>query len=484
VGSFEGGVFVKRWFILVVVTFGLLWMGIALAEQAAESVSMSMKCPKCNTVYKEETVYCVNDGVELVTVELDMVCPECKQKGQPGDEFCKLHGKRLVPLSELEELDDIVEGERPLDATELFIERAKKHSEKAKALRDKGLMDRAYDEYKKADKIYPDIAALQYDLGGVCWHIGKHKEALLHLEKCLKLTPPKSKQRRVVEKYIDKLEKVELGFTKKENEKRLEEREAGRAEEMKKVLVEIKQKCDMALIPAGTFTMGSKFDEFNEDEKPLHEVYLDAYYIDRFEVTNAQYWEFLDHMKRTGDHSKCSKDEPKYKDHSPDKWWEDRYYDRPDYPVIRIDWFDAYAYAAWSGRRLPTGAEWEKASRGADGRRFPWGNVWDIKKCNVGTKGLLSVGSYESGKSVYNCYDMSGGVSEWCYDWYDSNYYKDSPRSNPKGPDVPALTVERVIRGGSLFADKVYKMRCAVRRHGHPSERNRSIGFRCASDAK
>ncbi|MGR3311192.1 MAG: SUMF1/EgtB/PvdO family nonheme iron enzyme [Candidatus Brocadiales bacterium] len=467
----------KRWFILIVVTFGLLWMGIALAEQTMEPFLKTKKCPKCNALYIEETIFCGKDGKELVFVKSDLICPECKQKGQPGEDFCKLHGKRLIPASALVE-----EGEQLPVKKELLIELAKKYIENAKALRKETHFEDAYNEYKKAEKIYPDIAILQYDLCGVCWQLGKKKEAFRHLVKCLKLTPPNTKERDIIEKYISKLEQVELGFTKEEKTQRSEERKAERAKVMKKALVEIKQKCDMTLVPAGTFTMGSSFDEFNEEEKPAHEVYLEAFYIDKYETTNAQYWEFLDYIKRTGDHSKCYKGEPRKKDHTPDKWYENRYYNHPDYPVVRIDWHDAYAYAAWAGRRLPTESEWEKAARGTDGRRFPWGNVWDIKRCNVGTKGSLVVGSYESGKSVYGCYDMSGSMSEWCFDWYYRDYYKESPRSNPKGPEVP--TGYRVIRGGSLFVNNVYKLRCAQRRYGEPDERNRSVGFRCATDAK
>ncbi|MBI2560202.1 MAG: SUMF1/EgtB/PvdO family nonheme iron enzyme [Planctomycetes bacterium] len=467
----------NKWFILVVVVFSLLLVSIVSAEQTTESLSNTKKCPKCNTLYAEGTIFCVNDGEELVKVEPDLICPECKQKGQPGDEFCKLHGKKLIPAPTVG-----VEVEQPLSEKELLIEQAKKYIEKAKALKEDAAFEAAFSEYEKAEKLYPDLANLQYDLGGVCWQLGKKKEALQHLEKCLKLTPPNSKERVKVEEYISKLESVELGFTKEEKTQRKEEREAERAETMKKALVEIKQKCDTGLVPAGTFTMGSTFDEFNEEEKPAHEVYLDAFYIDKYEVTNSQYWEFLEYIRETGDHSKCYMDEPKSKDHKPDKWYEDRYYDHPDFPVIRVDWYDAYAYAAWAGKRLPTEAEWEKAARGTDGRRFPWGNVWDIKRCNVGSKGSLTIGSYESGKSVYGCYDTVGSVSEWCFDWYYADYYAESPRSNPKGPEVS--TGKRVIRGGSLFANNVYQMRCARRSNGKPGERNRSVGFRCAADAK
>lgn len=467
----------KRWFILVVVVFSLLWTGIVLAEQTTESLRKTKKCPKCNTLYMEETIFCGNDGEALIKIEPDLICPECKQKGQPGDEFCKLHGKKLIPVP-----PSVGEGEQSLSEKELLIEQAKKYIEKAKALREGADFEAAFSEYKEAEKIYPDLANLQYDLGGVCWQLGKKKDALQHLEKCRKLTPLNSKERDKVEEYIRKLESAELGFTKEEKKQRKEERGAERAEIMKKALVEIKQKCDMTLVPASTFTMGSTFDELNEEEKPTHEVYLDAFYIDKYEVTNAQYLEFLEHIKQTGDHSKCYKDEPKNKDHKPDKWDDDRYYDHPDFPVIRVDWYDAYAYAAWAGKRLPTEAEWEKATRGTDGRRFPWGNVWDIKRCNVGSKGSLAVGSYESGKSVYDCYDTVGSVSEWCSDWYLADYYNESPRLNPKGPEVS--TGMRVIRGGSLFANNVYQMRCARRSKGKPTERNRGIGFRCAADAK
>ncbi|WP_169704121.1 formylglycine-generating enzyme family protein [Candidatus Kuenenia stuttgartensis] len=151
------------------------------------------------------------------------------------------------------------------------------------------------------------------------------------------------------------------------------EKYKSRDEAMEKALEIQNKKHDTVLIPAGKFSMGT--NEARDVSQPEHVVYLDAYEIDRYEITNAQYWEFVKYIEETNDHSKCFKDEPIGKDHKP-RYWEDEYYNVPDYPVARVDWYDAYAYAAWKGKRLPTEAEWEKAARGLDVRAFPWGNEW------------------------------------------------------------------------------------------------------------
>lgn len=455
----------------------------SLAIGGASGLVKAKRCPECGQIYLEDIAFCGKDGKELVEVEVEMVCPDCGERGQPGENFCRQHGKPLIPQMPIV-LEISPEGLTEEEAKEM----ARKFIEKGDKLREEAQFEEALEEYRKAERVYPNLPNLQYSLGGVYWQLGDKKEALRHLDKCLSLIPPNHTERENIERYVAMLEKAEIGLKPWEKEKRLQEREEERAKIMKEALEKNRAKwTEMVPIPAGNFTMGADpYETISQnarvEETPQREVYLDAYYMDKYEVTNALYWEFLDYVKRTGDHSKCHPGEPKDKDHTPEKWYEDRYFDHPDYPVVRIDWYDAYAFASWAGKRLPTEAEWEKAARGTDGRRFPWGDVFSASRVNWGATGPLSVGSYESGDSVYGCHDMAGGVMEWCSDWFDRYYYKTAPNSNPKGPETP--TGVRSMRGGSLFANTVYLLRCSKRSLGRPDERNKAVGFRCAADAK
>jgi len=192
----------------------------------------------------------------------------------------------------------------------------------------------------------------------------------------------------------------------------------------------LKDGAEMVLIPAGEFIMGSK--DYNNG-KPQRRVYLDAYYIDVYPVTVAQYRRFCKETKR---------EMPS----SPSWGWID------NHPIVNVSWNDAKAYCDWAGKRLPTEAEWEKSARGTDGRKYPWENEWDARKCrcsrnNWGDAGSTSpVGSFPQGISPYGVYDMAGNVWEWCNDWYNDNYYKVAPLRNPKGPKGGNW---RVLRGGS-----------------------------------
>jgi len=240
----------------------------------------------------------------------------------------------------------------------------------------------------------------------------------------------------------------------------------------------------MVLIPAGNFNMGSTSGQ--PSEQPVHAVYLDAYYIDKYEVTNGVYKVFMD----SGGYNNSAywtTDGWTWKTNNSitqPYYWNDSTFgynatNGPSLPVVGVSWYEVYAYANWAGKRLPTEAEWEKAARGTDGRTYPWGEGIDSSKLNYNYSiGLTTVvGSYETGKSPYGCYDMAGNVWEWCADWYDGSYYSSSPTNNPQGP---ASGANRVLRGGS-WSGNVSFCRSAFRFWYSPVGWSLSYGFRCAS---
>lgn len=215
-------------------------------------------------------------------------------------------------------------------------------------------------------------------------------------------------------------------------------------------------------VPEGEFTMGSGDGE--EHEQPVHRVYLDAFWIMRTEVTNAQY----DRCVRAG---VCTAPEN-------DMWRDVRY---ADHPVTDVDWNQASTYAEWAGGRLPTEAEWEKACRGGDLRAYPWGNAEpDAALLNFDGSGVgetTAAGSYPGGASPYGALDMAGNVWEWTADWYSGGYYADSPEENPTGPESGT---SRRLRGGSFYIN-AYFVRCAYRDGLDPDFRDYDLGFRVLS---
>jgi formylglycine-generating enzyme required for sulfatase activity len=211
----------------------------------------------------------------------------------------------------------------------------------------------------------------------------------------------------------------------------------------------------LLLVPAGKFLAG---------ENPPFAVELPAYYLGIHPVTNGQYMRF---MKATG-HRK------------PDNSF---YETKSTHPVTDVSWEDAQAYCKWAGLRLPSELEWEKGSRGVDGREYPWGKEWDEKKCrnseNKKSETTASVWSYPKGSSLWGHYQMSGNVWEWCVDAWESGAYgryKAGDLTMPKA----SSGASRVLRGGSWGNDGLDYFRCACRVHGGPGIRFGYFGFRVA----
>jgi formylglycine-generating enzyme required for sulfatase activity len=215
-------------------------------------------------------------------------------------------------------------------------------------------------------------------------------------------------------------------------------------------------------VPAGEFTMGS--DNGEADEKPVHTVYLDSFWIDETEVTNVMY------AKCVADGSACK--EPAEKG----------YYGNSDfnnYPVTYVDWNMAKSYCEWAGRRSPTEAEWEKAARGENAYTYPWGNdspKGTLLNYNYAVGHTSEVGNYPDGASPYGALDMAGNVWEWVADWYGRTYYASSLAPNPLGPDSGQY---RVLRGGT-WGSNDSEIRSANRSWGIPASSDVYTGFRCA----
>jgi formylglycine-generating enzyme required for sulfatase activity/tRNA A-37 threonylcarbamoyl transferase component Bud32 len=229
----------------------------------------------------------------------------------------------------------------------------------------------------------------------------------------------------------------------------------------------------MVLIPAGTFTMGAVSGKFDADETPPHAVYLNDYYIDAVEVTNAQFARFANSSGYQTDAEKAGDTTTWRSFNSPD---------RQRFPVIFVSWNDAARYCAWVGKRLPAEAEWEKAARGPAKRIYPWGDSFDTRLANTSDSGAgqpVAVAT-RSGASPYGLYDAVGNVWELVQDWYGGGYYTDSPRTNPRGP---ASGIFKVIRGGS-FKTRPDQATTTARERISTDGRGDDVGFRCARDVR
>ena len=220
----------------------------------------------------------------------------------------------------------------------------------------------------------------------------------------------------------------------------------------------------MVLVPAGEFTMGS--DEGDDDEQPVHRVYLDSFYLDTFEVTNGRFAKFVAAIQSEPPWGFADQATPVVYAEQPVRW---------------VNWLEATGYCLWAGKRLPTEAEWEKAARGPEGRLYPWGNepptaahaVFGLKE---GEETVAPVGDHPLGRSPAGIHDLAGNLYEWVSDWYDDAFYATPPTHNPRGP-VEGTTKGQ--RGGS-YINSPYRLRAAFRTKADPTEHDPHVGFRCA----
>ncbi|MGQ9632576.1 MAG: formylglycine-generating enzyme family protein [bacterium] len=215
---------------------------------------------------------------------------------------------------------------------------------------------------------------------------------------------------------------------------------------------------EMVWIPGGTFQMGDRWGNGDPNEKPVHTVTLEGFWMDVAEVTNEEFKKFVDAT-----------------DYGAQGEWRD-YYKEDGHPVVAVTWSDAVAYASWAGRRLPTEAEWEYAAGGPEHTKWSLGDEFDGSKYtwmdNQGNP-TRPVASHPA--NGFGLYDMSGNVWEWCADWFSERYYANSPSMNPKGPPTGDF---RVLRGGSWLNDEWY-LRVANRLGFPPDNWGDVFGFRC-----
>ena len=243
---------------------------------------------------------------------------------------------------------------------------------------------------------------------------------------------------------------------------------AAQEDELKQLVQRgIAQPDGMVVIPAGEFWMGA--EDGLQDARPLHRVHLTSYWFDKYEVTNARYRQCVE-----GGACTPPKDRLTFED-----------LQRAQHPVTNITWNQARSFCQWQGKRLPTEAEWEKAARGTDGRRYPWGNNEEVVKRHMrkgelaaGTSGVEPVGRQAATASPYGVFDLIGSVSEWVKDWYAEDFYQTSPARDPQGPSRGSF---RVLRGGE-WNEKTPNFQASYRGWDDVTYWGQTLGMRCAED--
>jgi len=398
--------------------------------------------------------------------KLEQSWTSVQSTSQQGDTDPK---NRLLALNRF--LQDFPEDNRHRGEAEALADQLRRDAKKKELEQQKQLeLSQASAAYQT--KLEQSWTSVQ---GAVQQASGDPKNRLSALNRFLQDFPEDNQHRAEAEKLVEQIQREakqkELREQKQPEIARAQTYDAGR-ELDSKLTREItgNDGAPMVLIPSGEFVMGSSAAS---DERPIHRVNLDAYYLDVFEVTISRYAKFLETVTTQ---------------QAPHQWNTVKLTEDGDRPVIGVNWSDADAYCRWTEKRLPTEAEWEKAARGTDGRKYPWGDEEPregmanfSRCCGWSGFGLLAVvGTHQAGKSPYGVFDLAGNVWEWVADWYDPQYYKTSPDRNPTGPSSGR---DKVMRGGS-WSNRASDLRASIRDKVSPTYRNFSIGFRCAASVR
>ncbi len=332
---------------------------------------------------------------------------------------------------------------------------------------------------------------------------------------------PAARRRAEVEEEV--FRGMDFGFILRMKERILAAYQAAQPEDLRAGEV---NEDGMVYIPGGLFLMGDPEADIRDDNFPMRLIWLDPFWIDQHEVTNREYREFVEYVQSQGDYSMAHPDAPPLKDHTP-QGWSIPALAGDDQPVVGVDWLDAYAYANWRGKRLPTEAEWERAARGTDGRVYPWGDeatdrkrvnwegarrhleqtlnrsagdgttgrtiriadgTWDVQALQPPDLRRLRATEAQDARGPWGLYHMAGNAAEWVQDYYSPKAYIELDTENPTGPSTGEV---RVFRGGSFQSETIDELaahhRAAPiadrRARDRRTERDRLIGFRCVRPA-
>ncbi len=406
-----------------------------------------MVCPKCGEVYSDDMKYCPNDGTKLIKKTEKKETPQSTYDLNVLENQVRAKMESIAPQNTGDL--NIPEGEPDYTITD-----------EIKLIRISSNEDTFCFEYELRDY---ELAFLKYRLDKGIWKYIENRYVIGEINKLF--TPGTKAFKWLYGKHLKgtPITNIELSIDVWEKLNYIGTNSKGYKEYKNK-----KDGSTLIYIPVGEFIMGS--NDYN-DEKPVHTVYLDGYYISKYEITNKQYKQFCD---------KTDRSYPKDPGFSGMSSYFTSY---PNYPVVNVNWNDAVAYCKWAGLRLPTEAEWHKGSRGTDARTYPWGdsspgtNKANYDKSGDGYNYTSPVGNYNSGASPYGLMDMAGNVWEWCNDWYGSDYYSKSPKRNPKGPSSGS---NRVLCGGSWYFDD-NSIRSSNRYCTLPSSNWFNCGFRPAN---